>query len=335
MSASLPTVSVLMTTLNGGRYLAPAISSILGQTWRDLELVLVDNGSTDGAVDALIGASKDVRLRVFRQSHNLGIAQGTNFALAQSRGRLIAVIDHDDEALPERLARQVAWLEANPTHGGVAARTWLVDEAGRRLRPDFTLHTAEEHRIFTQFSQAANFGAHLFRREVVAAHPRRVVFPYSSDFDFISRVADSAPITALPEVLFHYRIHARQATQVHRCEQIAAECAVRLLTARRRAGQPEDLPSVAAWLTATSSAARDAAAVYRAWLANYHAASPLLTIYHARKLLSVARTPADAWTAIRHAWPALSGASDRRRLHHLFLRGPLRAFHLRPWPVYD
>ena len=176
MNATAPTVSVVMTVHNAGRFLAPAVGSVLAQGWRDLELVLLDNASTDGALDALRTAERDPRLRVFHEEKNLGIAAGTNRALAHARGRFVAVMDQDDLALPAKLTRQVAWLEAHGEAGGVAARTALIDEAGKEIGGDFTLHEPAEYRAFTAFSQAANFGSHLFRREVLEAFPRREEF---------------------------------------------------------------------------------------------------------------------------------------------------------------
>lgn len=319
-----------MTTHNGGEFLHPAVRSVLAQTRRDWELILVDNASTDGAVDALVAKVRDERVRVFRPGRNLHIAEGTNFAHAQSRGRYLAVVDHDDLAQPDRFERQVGWLDAHADYGGIASRTRLVDEADRSIGMDFTLLEADEHRVFTQFSQAANFGSHLFRRELFDRFPRRPAFPFSSDFDFVARANEAWPVAALPEVLFHYRMHARQATQRHRREQIAAECAIRVLTARRRAGRPENFEAMAAWLAATSAGAADAAAIYRAALTLCRAERwEMLAVYHARKLLSVARGPADVAMACRQAFAAMRTGAGRSQLMRFFFRGPLRTFQLR------
>jgi len=321
-------VSVLMVTWNGGSLLGPSVAAVLGQTWRDLELILVDNGSTDGAVETL-AAQPDARLRIIRPGRNLGIAAGTNLAMSHARGRYLAVVDHDDLMRPEKLARQVAWLEAHPLHGGVASRARLIDRDGADKGPEFTLHNADEHRTFTQFSQAANFGTHLFRREVLAALPRREAFPFSSDFDFVARAVERWPVTALPEVLFDYRIHPGQTTQRRRREQIVAECMIRVLTWRRRAGLPENLGEVTRELGDVLAALPEAAAIYRACIAYCRKRDmPLLAAYHARKLLGVSRHPMDWLRGFR------AGAFEADpEATKVFWRGPLAAYRLRPWPA--
>lgn len=328
-----PAVSVLMTVHDAGPFLEPAVRSVLTQEWRDLELVLIDNASQDDAVDRLCAGERDPRLRVFREPTNRGIAGGTNRAAAVARGRWIAVMDHDDIALPAKLARQVTWLEAHPEAGGVAARTELIDDTGRKIGGDFTLHEAGEHRTFTAFSQAANFGSHLFRRKVVEAFPRREEFPFNSDFDFVARVAERWPVAALPEVLFRYRVHPGQTTRVHRVEQLAAEGVIRILTALRRSGQAEPIERALAWqkeLLATPEPASIQRACARLCLALDLAP---LAAYHARR--SIGATP--GWSALAKGFPLCLRAMRTDRRHaalcaRLFFRGPLRTYGLHPWP---
>lgn len=333
MNPATPAISVLMTVHNAGRFLAPAVRSVLMQDWRDLELVLLDNAATDGALEALLATERDSRLRVVREEKNLGIAAGTNRAFAHARGRLIAIMDQDDVALPAKLSRQIAWLDAHPEAGGVASRTVLIDGEGREMGGDFTLHEPAEHRVFTAFSQAANFGSHLFRREVVAAFPRREEFPFSSDFDFVARAAERWPVAALPEVLFHYRVHPGQATRLHRAGQLAAEGVIRILTAVRRAGRPEPISEARQWL-AGLDAAGPTGEIHRA-CARLCLSQGLAVpaAYHARR--SVGAAPGlvtlakGAWLC---GWAMAMDARTAAQCARLFLTGPLRTFRLHPWP---
>lgn len=319
-----------MTAHNGGGFLREAVRSVLAQTRPDWELIVVDNASTDGSVDALVTDVRDERVRVFRPDRNLHIAEGTNFAQEHSRGHYVAVVDHDDVLMPARFARQIAWLEAHPELGAVASRTELIDEGGRPIGVDFSVAGPDEHRTFTQFSQAANFGSHLFRRELLERFPRRAAFPFSSDFDFVARINEVAAVATMPEILFRYRVHARQATQTHRLAQLVAECAIRRLTAQRRRNRPEEFEREIAWRNEVLGRSLSGADVFRAAVvACRDEDEPLLAVYHARRLLGVSRAPRDLMFAIANVARTVRAAPDRLRLARLFFRGPLRTFQLR------
>ena len=128
---SAPAVSVLMAAHDGAQWIAQAVASVLAQSAGDLELIVIDDGSTDATPDLLAGV-RDSRLRVERQAR-AGLTRSLNRALALARGPLVARLDADDWALPERLQRQRAFLDAYPAVGllGTAARE--VDAAGRLL----------------------------------------------------------------------------------------------------------------------------------------------------------------------------------------------------------
>jgi glycosyltransferase involved in cell wall biosynthesis len=127
-----PPISVLMCVYNGAPLVGQAVASVLAQTHGDLELIVVDDGSTDGTPDVL-AAVADPRLRVQHQTRT-GLTRALNRALAVARGPLVARLDADDVALPERLARQRAFLAAHPEVGllGTAARE--EDPGGGRPR---------------------------------------------------------------------------------------------------------------------------------------------------------------------------------------------------------
>ena len=127
MPAGLPLVSVLLPVRDGGAYLASAVTSVLTQTCDDLEVVLVDDGSTDGAIDAL--GIADPRLRIHRNPGR-GLVSALNYAAYQARGHYLARMDADDVALPERLARQLELLESGSGIGIAGAQVEIIAEAG-------------------------------------------------------------------------------------------------------------------------------------------------------------------------------------------------------------
>jgi glycosyltransferase EpsE len=139
-----PRVSVVSTVYNGEPYLDRAIPGILAQTYTDVEIILVDDGSTDQTLAALrrVEAS-DPRVRVFTPGR-LGVAAAYNFGVTQARGEYVARQDFDDRSYPERLRLQVALLDAQPRVGIVGGHYVLVDERRneRYVRMPPTEHAA-------------------------------------------------------------------------------------------------------------------------------------------------------------------------------------------------
>ena len=131
---SAPLVSIVMPTRNRERLVRAAIASVLEQTLGDFELLVVDDASTDGTRRVLAEiASDDERVRVFTLSEQSGCNAARNHALEHVRGRYVALLDDDDLALPERLAKSTARLEAAPTAGVVFSSCRYVDAEGRPL----------------------------------------------------------------------------------------------------------------------------------------------------------------------------------------------------------
>jgi glycosyltransferase involved in cell wall biosynthesis len=104
---------MLMTTFNGAGFVGASIASVLAQSFSEFELIVVDDGSTDATAQVLEGIL-DPRLRVLRQAVNGGVVAARNAGFLAVRGRYVAALDHDDLSHPERLARQVAYLDAHP-----------------------------------------------------------------------------------------------------------------------------------------------------------------------------------------------------------------------------
>jgi glycosyltransferase involved in cell wall biosynthesis len=127
-----PAVSVIIAAYNYGRYLAGALDSVVQQTYRDWELIIVDDGSTDETAAVVAPYLRDVRIRYQRTDHT-GQSAAKNSGISLARGRLFAFLDADDLWMPTKLEKQVALFKANPTVGVVYARRLLMDELGRRL----------------------------------------------------------------------------------------------------------------------------------------------------------------------------------------------------------
>lgn len=126
-----PLVSVIVPCYNTARFVAEAIDSALAQTLADLEVVVVDDGSTDNSAE-IVKAYTDSRVRYVHQA-NRGLAGARNTGIRNARGRYLSFLDADDTMLPEKLAKQAAFLEADKGYGLVAGGYHRTDEEGRLL----------------------------------------------------------------------------------------------------------------------------------------------------------------------------------------------------------
>src|SRR5207245_2818112 len=127
-----PEVSILMPVLNGGAFLRTAIESVLAQTLHDFELVIVDDGSTDGSRE-LAESFGDPRIVVIRNERRAGLAAALNVGLTRAAGEFAAGLDADDVAHPTRLRQQVDFLKRHPTVGIVGTRARLIDDSGATI----------------------------------------------------------------------------------------------------------------------------------------------------------------------------------------------------------
>ena len=127
-------VSVLMPVYNCAHHLPAAIDSILSQTYRDFEFIIIDDHSTDDTSLALERyQAQDSRIKVYRNDGNLGVAKSLNRGLELAHGEYIARMDADDISLPERFARQVEYLDVHPEIGALGTQTVYIDDDGKFL----------------------------------------------------------------------------------------------------------------------------------------------------------------------------------------------------------
>jgi GT2 family glycosyltransferase len=233
-----PAVSVTMAVYDAEPYLVQAIESILAQSFRDLELIAVDDGSRDGSLAILAGfAARDPRVRMIRRAHG-GLAPTRNAALAEARGEFVAVMDADDVAHPERLARQVDFLRAHPEVLVVGAEVEIVDPEGWPIRKGGVPleHAAIEAALLAGRGEALCHPVATFRREaVLAAGGYRAGIPHSEDLDLYLRLAERGRLANLPETLLRYRHHLRKTSNACAGEHRAVTNQV-LRDARRRRG---------------------------------------------------------------------------------------------------
>jgi glycosyltransferase involved in cell wall biosynthesis len=129
-----PLISVILPVHNGEAFLSEAIQSVLGQTFTDFELIVINDGSTDGSAE-LLEQIRDVRLRLLSSERNQGLVHALNWGVAEARGSWIARMDADDICSPDRFARQLAYLKKHPGIDVLGTGAREMDATGRVVRP--------------------------------------------------------------------------------------------------------------------------------------------------------------------------------------------------------
>jgi glycosyltransferase involved in cell wall biosynthesis len=243
MSATNPIVSVVMSVFNGERFLREAIDSILAQSYRDFEFIIIDDGSTDSTSAILESYSvQDSRIRVYGQE-NSGIVDSLNRGCELARGRYIARMDADDVSAPARLDLQAAFLESNPLVGLVGCGVYdNIDTTGAVL---YTSYLPEDNDTIQQTLVERWCFLHpsiMFKREIYErVGGYRKEFEGAEDHDFILRMLEHCRAHNLREHLISYRLNpAGLSVAYHQYMNELGEVAMRLAK-RRRNGQREDL----------------------------------------------------------------------------------------------
>jgi glycosyltransferase involved in cell wall biosynthesis len=213
-----PRVSFIMGVWNGERYLGEALASMLAQTFDDFEIVIVDDGSTDRTPEILAGIN-DPRLQIVRQP-NRGLSSALNAAVRTATGELLARHDADDISLPERLARQVSYLDKHPTCAALG--TWAVKmDPDGRARSHMRVPTSPRWMRFAMtYRDPFLHPTVIFRRqalEAVGGYDESV--RYSQDSALWRRLVLRFDVANLPEALYRYRIHPAAIGRARRREQ--------------------------------------------------------------------------------------------------------------------
>ncbi len=197
-----PRVSVLTGAYNNETTLEAAMRSVLAQTMSDLELLVIDDGSADGsrAVAERVAAEDD-RVRVLPMPRNLGIARSLNAGLAEARAAVVAVLDADDLATPQRLERQLAVLDARPEVAVVGSRMREIDVDGGELRSRTLPAAGDVNAVLRRFNPLPNTSAAFRRAPVLALGGYDTRYRYAMEYDLWLRLADEHVLHVLPEQL--------------------------------------------------------------------------------------------------------------------------------------
>ncbi|HYZ77605.1 MAG TPA: glycosyltransferase [Gaiellaceae bacterium] len=203
-----PLISVLLPVRDGAVFLREALESVLAQTLAEFELLVVDDGSED-ETPAMLAAVADERVRVLRQER-LGLVAALNRALGEARAPLLARMDADDVSLPERLERQVDYLEARPRVALVVTGVETIGRTATVVLPDDDAALRRRLLLRNPFTH----GAVALRAEAVwRAGGYRADYGANEDYDLWRRIARTWELGAIPDVLYRYREHPGAVTR--------------------------------------------------------------------------------------------------------------------------
>ncbi len=210
-----PKVSVIIRTFNRAPFLRRAIDSVLGGTFEDFELIVVDGGSSDGTLELLAEYTGDARVRVISSPRNVP-AHSFNLGLAAARGKYVSELDSDDEYVPQTLERQVAFLESHPECALAISYYRVIDGDGKPYGTMPEVRHGEFDRnnlLRTSGAGAARTWHRCALEELGGFDAER--FPwYAEDYDLLLRVSERYPVGRVHEALYRYRLHGSNSEQV-------------------------------------------------------------------------------------------------------------------------
>lgn len=210
-------LSVLMSVYNNAPFVERAVASILNQTHRDFEFIIVNDGSTDGSTEILRRlAATDPRIRLVEQE-NCGLVASLNRGFAMAQSDWIARMDGDDESLPHRFETQLAFLDRHPDHGVIGTQMVNVDEQGRTIRL-----TNDYPRDATAFLAAMEFLPLMSHPSAIIAKAAfekvggyRKIYRHCEDYDLWLRLSEVTRLCSVDEILYRYCVNPQQVTFQH------------------------------------------------------------------------------------------------------------------------
>jgi glycosyltransferase involved in cell wall biosynthesis len=223
----MPRVSVLMPVYNGDKYLRETIDSVLNQTYKDFEFIVIDDGSTDNSLK-IIESFDDERIKLIKQNHGK-IVKALNGGLEIAKGEYIIRVDADDVSLPERFSTLVDYLDKNPETTICGSWANVIDENGKYLR-EMTYPPVENSDIKKFILSHCPFihPSVIFRKkdiEEIGGYRKYEL----EDYELWTRILKKFKGHNIPEKLINYRVHSKSMTENDKLKRKLAGIWVRVL----------------------------------------------------------------------------------------------------------
>ena len=218
-----PYLSIIMPVYNAGQYLSNAVESVLAQSYRNLELIIVNDGSTDNSLK-IINLFHDSRIIYLENERNLGIVYSRNRGIKKAKGVYIGMLDADDIAHSDKFEKQISFLTKNPDFGMVGSWVKFIDEQGKRMSGGWKLTAMpEEIPVNMLFKNYFLQSAVLYRKECLYNFSFTEGFDILEDYLIWYQILKKYKAWNLPEYLVDYRIHGDGVTKKHRQDRIEKE----------------------------------------------------------------------------------------------------------------
>jgi len=202
-----PMITVLMTAYKGGNYFKDAVRSILDQTFWNLELLVILDPHPEDMCEAVLKSMEDPRIRLLKNKRREGLLRSRNIGLSGSRGEYIAIMDSDDISLPERLQRQLKYLQNNRDCGLVGSYCTVINAHGDVLREDLNYISDTELYYRFTFANQIPHSSILARKGLVLEVGGYREDGYGEDYELYLKCIERQRIHKLPEVLVKWREH--------------------------------------------------------------------------------------------------------------------------------
>ena len=220
-------ISVIMAVYNGEVYLKPAIQSVLDQTYKNFELIIVNDASTDNTV-SIIEAFQDERICLVHNEKNLRLAGSLNKAISMAKGKYLLRMDADDICFPDRFEKQVAYMEKHPELG-IAFGSVLKFSDGKILREiDSNEKEPEYIRSTMLFFNTVYHPNVIMRREIFAEYLYQETYTVSEDMALWLQVTDKYAIARMKDYTLLYRVHQNQVSTAFHEKQVEQEKQMKL-----------------------------------------------------------------------------------------------------------
>ena len=221
-----PSLSVLMPVFNSERFVAEAIGSILSQSFKDFEFLILDDASTDKSFGIIKDfGKKDLRIKVFQNEKNLGVVESRNKLINLSKGKYIAWLDSDDIALKNRFEVQIKFLEEHPEIGMVGAYPIIIDENSKKTGQWWFETNPQKLKIELFFHSPFLSSSVMIRKSCLPQNFYDSKFPVAEDFDLYSKISEHSDAANISEFLVKYRINSKglSKSNTEKMEQLAVQ----------------------------------------------------------------------------------------------------------------
>jgi glycosyltransferase involved in cell wall biosynthesis len=201
--SNTPLVSVIMPVYNAQKHLVEAVNSILNQSYSNLELIIINDGSTDKSEEILLTLT-NTRIRYVKNKKNLGVSKTLNIGLQLARGKYVARMDADDLSMPKRIEKQVKFLEKNKDHGMIGTQYINMDKHRTLYEIGAQIQKHSEIVYAIQSMNVFCHGSVMFRNSFIKKEKIRYRTIKFEDYELWTRIVKKTKTANIPEVLYVY-----------------------------------------------------------------------------------------------------------------------------------